>query len=128
MNKFSFKMKDRIKLVVERVATNSCTLTVSGKDEVVFRFSKKRAASLVSSLHSAITYGVAKEFDFRKTVKAPAGSFVLHQPTACVDAYQLIICEDYSKDKSRELISESGLSKKQVKKMIKVMKEVYGIE
>lgn len=31
MNKFSFKMKDRMKIVVEKVANNSFTLTVSGK-------------------------------------------------------------------------------------------------
>lgn len=123
MNKFSFKMKDRTKLVVERVATNSCTLTVSGKEDTVFRFSKKRAADLVLHMQTVITKGSADKFIFKKSAKAPAGSFDLSQPTTCVEAYVLTIYKDDNK-----LFFDAGIPKKQVKKMIKVMKEVYGVE
>lgn len=123
MNKFSFKMSDRKKLVVERVATNSCTLTVSGKTDTTFRFSKKRAAGLLSHMQSVLTYGTADKFMFNRTVKAPAGSFDLTQPTPMVDAYFLTIFEDKTK-----ILQESGMPRKQVKKMIKVMREVYDVE
>ena len=122
MNKFTFKMKDRMKLVVERPATNSCTFTVSGKKDTTFRFSKKRAAELVNSLASTITYGTSSPFLFKKTLKSPAGSVVLTQPTM-VDAYELLV-----KEGNLIIFVENGISKKQVKKMIKTMKEVYGIE
>lgn len=123
MNKFTFKMKDRMRLVVERPATNSCTFTVSGKEDVTFRFSKKRAAELVNSLVSTITYGTSSPFLFKKTLKSPAGSVVLTQPTTAVDAYELLV-----KEGNMIIFVEGGISKKQVKKMIKTMKEVYGIE
>ena len=123
MNKFTFKMKDRMKLVVERPATNSCTFTVSGKKDTTFRFSKKRAAELVNSLASTITYGTSSPFLFKKTLKSPAGSVVLTRPTTMVDAYELLV-----KEGNLIIFVENGISKKQVKKMIKTMKEVYGIE
>lgn len=123
MNKFTFKMKDRMKLVVERPATNSCTFTVSGKKDVTFRFSKKRAAELVNSLVSTITYGTSSPFLFKKTLKSPAGSVVLTQHTTMVDAYELLV-----KEGNLIIFVENGISKKQVKKMIKTMKEVYGVE
>ena len=123
MNKFTFKMKDRMKLVVERPATNSCTFTVSGKKDTTFRFSKKRAAELVNSLASTITYGTSSPFLFKKTLKSPAVSVVLTQPTTMVDAYELLV-----KEGNLIIFVENGISKKQVKKMIKTMKEVYGIE
>ena len=123
MNKFTFKMKDRMKLVVERPATNSCTFTISGKDDITFRFSKKRAAELVNSLASTITYGTSSPFLFKKTLKSPAGSIVLTQPITMVDAYELLV-----KEGNLIVFVENGISKKQVKKMIKTMKEVYGIE
>ena len=123
MNKFTFKMKDRMKLVVERPATNSCTFTVSGKKDITFRFSKKRAAELVNSLASTITYGTSSPFLFKKTLKSPAGSVVLTQPTTMVDAYELLV-----KEGNLIIFVEGGISKKQVKKMIKTMKEVYGVE
>ena len=123
MNKFTFKMKDRMKLVVERPATNSCTFTVSGKKDTTFRFSKKRAAELVNSLASTITYGTSSPFLFKKTLKSPAGGVVLTQPTTMVDAYELLV-----KEGNLIIFVENGISKKQVKKMIKTMKEVYGIE
>ena len=125
MNKFTFKMKDRMKLVVERPATNSCTFTVSGKKDITFRFSKKRATELVNSLASTITYGTSSPFLFKKTLKSPAGSIVvvLTQPTTMVDAYELLV-----KEGNLIIFVENGISKKQVKKMVKTMKEVYGIE
>ena len=123
MNKFTFKMKDRMKLVVERPATTSCTFTVSGKKDTTFRFSKKRAAELVNSLASTITYGTSSPFLFKKTLKSPAGSVVLTQPTTMVDAYELLV-----KEGNLIIFVENGISKKQVKKMIKIMKEVYGVE
>lgn len=123
MNKFSFKMKDRMKLVVERVSTNSCTLTVSGKEDVTFRFSKKRAGDLVKHLHNVLTYGTSEKVEFKKSAKAPAGSFDLTQPEISVEEFCLIIYRDDTK-----LFFEDGLSRKQVKKMIKVMREVYGVE
>ena len=123
MNKFTFKMKDRMKLVVERPATNSCTFTVSGKKDITFRFSKKRAAELVNSLASTITYGTSSPFLFKKTLKSPAGNIVLTQPTTMVDAYELLV-----KEGNLIIFVENGISKKQVKKMIKTMKEVYGVE
>ena len=123
MNKFTFKMKDRMKLVVERPATNSCTFAVSGKKDITFRFSKKRAAELVNSLASTITYGTSSPFLFKKTLKSPAGSVVLTQPTTMVDAYELLV-----KEGNLIIFVENGISKKQVKKMIKTMKEVYGVE
>ena len=125
MNKFTFKMKDRMKLVVERPATNSCTFTVSGKKDTTFRFSKKRAAELVNSLSSTITYGTSSPFLFKKTLKSPAGSIVvvLTQPTTMVDAYELLV-----KEGNLIIFVENGISKKQVKKMIKTIKEVYGVE
>lgn len=127
MDKFTFKMSDRKKLVIEKLAVNSCTLEVAGKDSVVFRFSKKRAGDLVKCFTGVLTYGVKKEFDFRKTVKAPAGYLEVEQPTVMVDSYSLVICEE-QKNRNVELLSETGLSRKQVKKIIKVMKEVYGVE
>ena len=125
MNKFTFKMKDRMKLVVERPATNSCTFTVSGKKDITFHFSKKHAAELVNSLASTITYGTSSPFLFKKTLKSPAGSIVvvLTQPTTMVDAYELLV-----KEGNLIIFVENGISKKQVKKMIKIMKEVYGVE
>lgn len=123
MNKFSFKMKDRMKIVVEKVANNSFTLTVSGKEDVTFRFSKKRAAELVKHFQSVVTFGTAEKFEFRKSVKAPAGNLSLTQPTNCVESYCLTIYKDTTK-----IFQEVGMSKKQVKKMIKVMREVYGVE
>lgn len=127
MNKFTFKMSDRKKLVVEKLAVNSCTLEVSGKDSVVFRFSKKRAEELVKCITSTLTYGIKQEFDFRKTTKAPAGYFEIEQPTTMVDSYSLVVCEE-QKNRNVELLYERGISKKQMKKIVKVMKEVYGVE
>lgn len=123
MEKFSFKMKDRMKIVVEKNSPNSCSLTVSGKSSITFSFSKKRAAELVQKMQSVITYGVGDKFVFRKTLKSPAGSFDLSQPTTCVDSYYLVIFEG-----DRKIFCEGGLTKKSVKKMIKVMKEVFGVE
>lgn len=127
MDKFTFKMSDRKKLVIEKLAVNSCTLEVSGKDSVVFRFSKKRAGDLVKCFTGVLTYGVKKDFDFRKTIKAPAGYLEVEQPTTMVDSYSLVVCMEH-KNKNIELLCETGLSRKQVKKIIKVMKEVYGVE
>lgn len=127
MDKFTFKMSDRKKLVIEKLAVNSCTLEVAGKDSVVFRFSKKRAGDLVKCFTGVLTYGVKKSFDFHKTVKAPAGYLELEQPTTMVDSYSLVVCVE-QKNKNVELLSEIGLSRKQMKKIIKVMKEVYGVE
>lgn len=127
MNKFTFKMKDRMKLVIERPAANSCVLIVSGKKDIRFSFSKKRAAELISCLQGTITYGIEKDFTFRKTLKSPAGKIVLTHPTTLVDSYTLAVTEDMKSNKFLEVFNETDIPKKQIKKMIKVMKEVYGI-
>ena len=127
MDKFTFKMSDRKKLVIEKVAANTMTLEVSGKDSVVFRFSKKRAGDLVKCFTGVLTYGVKKDFDFRKTVKAPAGYLEVEQPTTMVDSYSLVICVEH-KNRNVELLYETGISRKKMKKIIKVRKEVYGVE
>lgn len=123
MDKFSFKMKDRMKLVVERHTANSCTLTVSGKHDTTFSFSKKRAAELIECLTSTLTYGTEKEFQFRKTLKSPAGNITLYQPTTTVEAYRLVILCG-----TKTVFNEDDIAKKHIKKMVKVMREVYGIE
>lgn len=124
MNKFTFKMKDRMKLVIEKNYANSCTLTISGKEDTVFHFGKKRAADLVNYLNGTIvatvTYGISEKFLFRKTAKAPAGGLSLIHTD--VDSYRLVIYKDNIK-----IFTEDGLAKKQVKKIIKVMKEVYEV-
>ena len=122
MNKFTFKMKDRMKLVVERPATNSCTVTVSGKTDTTFRFSKKRAAELVDSLKWS-SIGIDSSFSFKKTLKAPSGRISLQECVYKKGFYELSV-----EEKGVLIFCEGSLSKKWVKKLINTMKEVYGVE
>lgn len=123
MGKFTFKMKDRMKIVIDRPAVNSCTLTISGKNDTVFSFSKRRAGELTDKVISVLTYGTPATFRFRKTVKSPAGYIVIEQPTTCVDAYSITVCED-----EKQIFFENSIPRKTLKKMMKTMREVWGIE
>lgn len=128
MDKFSIKMKDRKCLVLEKIAANSYTLTVTGKEDTTFTFSKKRAAKLCSTIKDGYTFGTEIPFDFNKTSKSPAGCFTISQPSACVDSYRILIREKDISGSYITVFDESGISRKLLKKMVKVMKDVYGIK
>lgn len=123
MDKFSFSFCSlRKKLIIERLSPLSLSVTVQGKEDTEFHFGKKRAEELVLKLHDTITTGKACDFHFNKTKTSIEGWLLLEKTSPNKEEYHLTIESD-----NKVFLDEEKLPKKQIKKIIKVMKEVYRV-
>lgn len=123
MDKYTFSFSNlRNRLVIERFSPLSLSVTVRGKEDTEFHFSKKRAEELVLKLHDTITTGKVCSFHFNKTQTSIGGWLQLERPSPNKEEYHLTIGGE-----TKVFLEVLGISRKQIKKIIKVMKEVYKI-
>lgn len=118
MNKFTFRLKDRMKLAVEKVSPRVCLFTVSGKHTYTFRVSSKKAKEVMYGLEDCIIFGRSKTIVLDGNMNT--GEMVISCDND--NEYQLIItCENRK-------VLDCFFNKKSLKKMYKTMKEVFEIE
>lgn len=117
MDKFTFRLKDRMKLTVEKVSPRVCLFTVSGKHTYTYRISSKKAREVVSALESCSIYGLDK------TVELTGSMNTGEMMVSCENdnEYRLIVT-------CGKKVLDTSFNKKLLKKIYKTMKEVYEIE
>lgn len=121
MEKFTFKLDNRMKLVAEKISPRINLFTVKGKKDYVFRLNSKKTKELVQVFVSVSTYGLEdKRCDLTKSEHNEGG--VLHFSDLQNGEYHLVVYCDYKK------ILDTKFNKKFLKKLYKTMKEVYEIE
>ena len=118
MSKFTFRLKDRIKLTVEKVSPRVCLFTVSGKHTYTFRVSSKKAKEVVCGLEDCIIFGRSKTIVLDGNMNT--GEIMISCDSD--NEYQLVItCEN-------KKVLDYIFNKKSLKKVYKTMKEVFEIE
>lgn len=118
MGKFTFRLKDRMKLTVEKVSPRVCLFTVSGKHTYTFRMSSKKAKEVVHSLGDCIIFG--RNYTVSLDGNMNTGEMMISCDND--NEYQLIItCENRK-------VLDFIFNKKSLKKVYKTMKEVFEIE
>ena len=118
MSKFTFRLKDRMKLTVEKVSPRVCLFTVSGKHTYTFRVSSKKAKEVVYSLEDCIIFGRSKTIVLDGNMNT--GEMVISCDND--NEYQLIITCETKK------VLDVTFNNKFMKKMYKTIKEVLEIE
>ena len=117
-NKFTFRLKDRMKLTVEKVSPRVCLFTVSGKHTYTFRVSSKKAKEVVYSLGDCIIFG--RNYNVSLDGNMNTGELSIYWLNS--NEYQLIITCETKK------VLDFTFNNKFMKKMYKTMKEVFEIE
>ena len=118
MSKFTFRLKDRMKLTVEKVSPRVCLFIVSGKHTYTFRVSSKKAKEVVCGLEDCIVFGRSK------TIVLDGNMNIGEMVISCDsdNEYQLVItCEN-------KKVLDYIFNKKSLRKVYKTMKEVFEIE
>ena len=118
MSKFTFRLKDRMKLTVEKVSPRVCLFTVSGKHTYTFRVSNKKAKEVVYSLEDCIIFGRSKTIVLDGNMNTGEIMILCESD----NEYQLIVTCGNKK------VLDSTFNKKSLKKVYKTMKEVFEIE
>jgi hypothetical protein len=121
MGKFTFRLKDRMKLTVEKVSPRVCLFIVSGKHTHTFRITSKRAKELVKVFTDVSTFGY-EDMRVDLTGSDDTKNGVLHFGDMQNGDYHLLVFSDTKK------ILDTTFNKKFLKKMYRTMKEVYEIE
>ena len=121
-NKFTFRLKDRMKLTVEKVSPRVCLFTVSGKHTYTFRVSSKKAKEVACGLEDCLEDCII--FGRSKIILLDGNMNTGEMMISCDNdnEYQLIItCEN-------KKVLDYVFNKKSLKKVYKTMKEVFEIE
>ena len=122
MSKFTFRLKDRMKLTVEKVSPRVCLFIVSGKHTYTFRVSSKKAKEVVCGLEDCLEDCII--FGRSKIILLDGNMNTGEMMISCDNdnEYQLIItCEN-------KKVLDYVFNKKSLKKVYKTMKEVFEIE
>lgn len=120
MNKFTFRLKDRMKLTVEKVSPRVCLFVVSGKNTYTFRISSKKAKEVVSAFK---TVGSIPDIVVRVDLDGNMSTGVLRLHYITDNEYDLLVFCDGGRK-----ILDTTFNKKFLKKMYKTMEEVFEIE
>lgn len=119
MGKFTFKMKDRMKVTVEKISPRVCLFSVRGKVENSFRISSKRARELVGIFTDVCSNGGHRRIDLNGSDTSRGGVLHISEENG---EYHLLIFSDTKR------VLDTTFNKKFLKKMYRTMKEVYEIE
>lgn len=115
MNKFTFKLKDRMKLTVEKVSPRVCLITVSGKHTHSYKVTSKGARDIVNGLKLTCS-----EPTFIS--KFQIGEEAYFSVRGVDEDFNLKVTE------GKKVILNTTFNKKFLKKMYRTMREVFEIE
>lgn len=119
MGKFTFRLKDRMKITVDKCSPRVCLFVVSGKTTHTFRITSKRARELVSDFVEVCFNGGNQRRDLNGSDTTRDGVLRISEQG---NEYHLVVFSDTKK------ILDTTFNKKFLKKMYRTMKEVYEIE